>query len=375
MKDNKLYHSNQSAITLIALVITIIILLILSGITITLTIGDRGIINQAKTAVEEYRKSEIQEELQMAIHQIQIKELDKGLTPEVIVNNIASQLGNPIDIQDDLSGVYKDYDYYIDENYIAHIGNKTNNKITMNFTKTIGTSYVTVNVNAASKEGNIVKYIYIIDGEEIEQTTNIYKKENLEPGTKHTLQVIVIDEKQNQRVSGRVIFQTELRTYLYKRGEEYEELTGGWKRGNYNIGTFTKSPEGYMNLQGSFPANTNKYWNCVETVKSIDVTNFSKIVFLCKIGHMNYVSSEKAYCSWLAVIDMNPQYEGYGSQNAKGEHAMRFFKENKSGQILPLEVDVSQVKESIYPTVLLSRWYGADTYEGNINIYEVWLEK
>lgn len=38
----------QNGITLIALVITIIILLILAGITISLTLGEHGIINMAE---------------------------------------------------------------------------------------------------------------------------------------------------------------------------------------------------------------------------------------------------------------------------------------------------------------------------------------
>lgn len=39
---------NQKGITLVALVITIIVLIILAGVTISLLIGDNGIINKAK---------------------------------------------------------------------------------------------------------------------------------------------------------------------------------------------------------------------------------------------------------------------------------------------------------------------------------------
>lgn len=44
----------QKGITLIALVITIIILLILAGITISLTLGEHGIINMAEKAGQNY---------------------------------------------------------------------------------------------------------------------------------------------------------------------------------------------------------------------------------------------------------------------------------------------------------------------------------
>lgn len=44
----------QKGITLIALVITIIVLLILAGITISLTLGDHGIINMGQKAGQNY---------------------------------------------------------------------------------------------------------------------------------------------------------------------------------------------------------------------------------------------------------------------------------------------------------------------------------
>lgn len=44
----------QNGITLIALVITIIVLLILAGITISLTLGDHGIINMAEKSGKNY---------------------------------------------------------------------------------------------------------------------------------------------------------------------------------------------------------------------------------------------------------------------------------------------------------------------------------
>lgn len=44
----------QKGITLVALVITIIVLLILAGITISLTLGERGLLNMAKEAKNNY---------------------------------------------------------------------------------------------------------------------------------------------------------------------------------------------------------------------------------------------------------------------------------------------------------------------------------
>ena len=51
----------QKGITLVALVITIIVMLILVGVTVTIALGDNGIINKAKTAGQEYKDAQTSE--------------------------------------------------------------------------------------------------------------------------------------------------------------------------------------------------------------------------------------------------------------------------------------------------------------------------
>ncbi len=51
----------NDGITLIALVITIIVLLILAGVTINLTIGDRGIFTTAQRAAKNYTNAQNKE--------------------------------------------------------------------------------------------------------------------------------------------------------------------------------------------------------------------------------------------------------------------------------------------------------------------------
>lgn len=57
---------NKKGITLIALVITVIVLLILAGVSISLVVGNNGILTQASNAVLETRKAEAREEVEMA---------------------------------------------------------------------------------------------------------------------------------------------------------------------------------------------------------------------------------------------------------------------------------------------------------------------
>lgn len=63
MKENK----KQKGITLIALVITIIILIILAGVSISMLVGDNGIIRQAERAKELSKASSEQEAMELVI--------------------------------------------------------------------------------------------------------------------------------------------------------------------------------------------------------------------------------------------------------------------------------------------------------------------
>ena len=68
MKFNK-----YSGITLIALVITIIVLLILAGVTLNMTLGENGLLNHTKIAKEEDEKQTALEIMQFKITTIQMQ--------------------------------------------------------------------------------------------------------------------------------------------------------------------------------------------------------------------------------------------------------------------------------------------------------------
>ena len=72
----------EKAITLIALVITIIVILILAGISIVTLTGENGIINKANVAKEESKKAEYKEELEL---------IGLGLQVEDGINNLSTK--------------------------------------------------------------------------------------------------------------------------------------------------------------------------------------------------------------------------------------------------------------------------------------------
>ena len=59
----------ERAITLIALVVTIVILLILAGVTITMTLGQNGLFTRAQAGRKEYEQAEVRDDLSMLITQ------------------------------------------------------------------------------------------------------------------------------------------------------------------------------------------------------------------------------------------------------------------------------------------------------------------
>lgn len=66
----------QKGITLVALVITIIVLLILAGVSIAMLTGDNGILNKATTAKDETGKASVTEAVSLAISEIMANKVD-----------------------------------------------------------------------------------------------------------------------------------------------------------------------------------------------------------------------------------------------------------------------------------------------------------
>ena len=89
--------SIQNGITLVALVVTIVVLLILAGVTITSLLGDEGIISKAQNAAKATKKSQIIESVRM---DILIAQLEGNLTQE----KLEEILGNYGEVQKDEEG-------------------------------------------------------------------------------------------------------------------------------------------------------------------------------------------------------------------------------------------------------------------------------
>ena len=91
----------QKGITLIALVITIIVLLILAGISIAMLTGNNGLLTKANSAKTETTKAEVMERINMELNAAYADVLSGDITSfdgygEKIANNLKDNNGNVV---------------------------------------------------------------------------------------------------------------------------------------------------------------------------------------------------------------------------------------------------------------------------------------
>ncbi len=118
--NKKIRIQENKAITLIALVITIVILIILAGVAVNLSLGENGIFNRAKIAREQYKMAEVKEKIELAIVDIQSEKMSKGeqCTIDTIISELPGKV-NGLTISKDgenAKGKYNDCDFTIDPN-------------------------------------------------------------------------------------------------------------------------------------------------------------------------------------------------------------------------------------------------------------------
>ena len=121
----------NNGITLIALVITIIVLLILAGISISTLKGENGLFSKVKQGKEKYAISEAKEKIELEITNLQIEKQENG--EELTKEDLPKMNNKEIDVRDitnfPVEVIYKNYKFEIDSNFqVTYIG-ETNETI------------------------------------------------------------------------------------------------------------------------------------------------------------------------------------------------------------------------------------------------------
>lgn len=354
--DHKRIININKGITLISLVITIILLIILSGIVINLSIEKNGILSKAKLAKQNIQEASAREKLEMVLLEIQQeKQNNNSINEESIIEYINK---NNMTINNDIVEV-DGWKFRIEKETIKIVENLgiSNEIITIGLNIEVGTSTCTINVNSSSKEGEIVNYKYKLNKEIEKQTTqDTITVENLEPETEYTIIVSVTDKRGNTKNSKPTKIITKPRKYIIKDGiPEIEGTSNGYasgeqKNGFFQIQTWHKSGETNRSGYG-FLYDLSKYKSVkgdieVPTKDAFPTLSFSifnsitKDMMDCTIIDGDYIS---------ATIDQGNTYCKRDIYN----------------------LNIKELKSNYYITIY-HNWA-----EGNIttNIYNLWLEE
>lgn len=208
-------NKKERGITLIALVVTIIVLIILAGVSINLIFGNFGVVTKAKEAKNKMEAAQYEEELKMCVLELQADEATNGteFSMETIRKKLVEKVKkveNTTDIEfptkesaTKLEGTYKGYEFYIDEKYVVHVGDKaigislttsfeptgwTKGPLTATITIKSNNGIKKVEPNEGSKNGNNE---YIISKTNITENTSFEYKVTDEQGNTQNKTVVI----------------------------------------------------------------------------------------------------------------------------------------------------------------------------------------
>ena len=153
LKKRKIHSSfcEQKGITIIALAITIIVLLILAGVTIAALTGDNGILGKAVEAAFRQEMSDVRDKIDLYAIEKQLN-ADKELSFKEIKIEDTKNWKNTIKQEIVLWG-----------NYNVDVNEVTNAYIKNNFEKLVSDNGKVLNIYFIEEDNSKNKYIYIMN--------------------------------------------------------------------------------------------------------------------------------------------------------------------------------------------------------------------
>ena len=283
--------ANQKGITLIALVVTIVVLLVLAGITISLVFSENGVINKAQEANENTQIAQVREQLELAKGPEYIEGNGK-YNPDSYFERIETEgiIGNKdTDVIDNGDGTYEvtttpGYIFKItlvpskdnvEDIQIEHIGKVDGPRIRNLKVTNKTTNSITVEVETANAEGATYTYYYKKDGEvswkkaeEIKEKT--YTFSGLESNVIYNIKVRV--EKDGKAVEKEV---STITGELPEGAVQFSPVE--WKNGQAST-TITTSETGYT-LQYQIGEITEGSWTNTTSGSVIGNLQHGQIVY------------------------------------------------------------------------------------------------
>ena len=310
---------NNKGITLVALVITIIILLILAGISIQ-AITNTGLFANAKKAKEKSMEGQLKEEISLAIQSIQTEEIYKGnsVTLETLAgengqlkNVLGDDLAEAEVAGEEINGEYKDYEFTIDSNLNVTInGTVSGPKITGSaVVQTSGYVFegntVEIKVTASTTEGTITG-IEAPEGATLKTNTSITEKVYTVSKSGNYVFKITSDSGKTKNITAKVT------SILETPQITVSEITGsGFKinvENNYPEGAITEykySVGGTVKQQGT----TDKNYTVTGLTEETEYSNIKVIAYInstSKDSNIEKITTKQniiAY-SWDEIVEI-----------------------------------------------------------------------
>ena len=165
--------NNKSGVTLIALIVTIIVLLIISGIVINSIIGSNGILTNSKNAVNKYKKAQAEEAVGLLLQEYQMENANSNISFEDWLKKMRDETGEIEDYENQGDGTIA----ITKDGYIVFVDIDGTHIIEDRETEKVGGVQPEVTAKLYSTDGKeITDQCTVIENEYITITVNNKKK-------------------------------------------------------------------------------------------------------------------------------------------------------------------------------------------------------
>ena len=295
-KENK--NQKENGITLIALIVTIVIMLILAGISIKLAIDDNGVIGNAKEAKDQYEQAQIDEENG-------INSVSKEMKKYINANKIVKVDGVPIPDGFVYVGGTKDSGLVISDSTLDK--EKYKGETTVG-TDLVGNQFVWIPVDKIEDYKRFAYTPHEIASGEIDENTNSEKIYY------HYINYQSTEETQNQ-----VYYVEKLADDEKSSVKEYK----GYYIGRYEAGDKDSTDKNSFREEGSSPSNAvvvKANQTPYNYIKDTDAESLAD-GFSAKQGYTSVTSKLLSSYAWDTAIQfIQKTNTDYGSSSGEGNY-------------------------------------------------------
>lgn len=306
-------------ITLIALIITIIVIIILSGVGISLLTGENGILNKAKTAKDEYNSGS----------SVELSRIDN-------INEIMDQTTRGVSGTSKESDIISNLDFSISDISISSV------KITITPTATDNTKIIGYHIFAVSQtDSSVIAHV-------TESTT--YTFSGLSKSTVYAFYVKAYDKDDNFRIAQSKQCTTISGVYLYNNSSAD---AANWTVCRDSSTSYDLTTNNYMNLT----SNNANYCALNAYYKTpVNITGFSTIKCLLDSTVYDAAGGIALSMNTSALTNLS-SFNPYPYSSV--------LKTSNNDYVLSL--DISSITDGNY-------YIGLDVVRTNTHIKAVWLE-